>query len=744
MVQPNTRIYPVPYITEAVYSNYERHLHDLAKRLKTDIRFDFVHQCFFVKGRSQQACDETSKKLEQLLLPQLNRTVDGNLLHGTFESLESITETPDNSPSSVRSATMFSPASGKPLNLEEVHKKHSQSDVPSNDDGSEREAYYRCETESDEPEESDEEFVETFTFAKNVVNPKEILTGPPRNNAKPADYLRIIGNDTETECSLEGRSVKIVGTCEETIKEAADRFKNLQTMFKRSKRPTIVVPCAHYPVESPPFGLYFCSLDRYAYQSFVTTSLTTPAYVMLPVFKDKSGNYQKPKDLLNAPVNRPPPPPQWIMQQQQQQQQQQNQQLSLDERMKMATLEHKRNYGNTSASMAPDTTPLWGENKGFVVRTSASKPAPPSRSATPPVVPKQPVDDFPSLPSAPRPTVKKQTTTSRRVVRVVPQKASPAVASPTKSNLEIVREYNFFNIKNALTEGLTNIRGFKGGIKLSAKLGKVLWTKLSPENQKKIWNFHEIKDVLMNGHGVEPNFNDMTTRNDEIITKISEILPEPYGYSANYEIYANARNQPMVPYQPVVMHMSQGVVELKKVVTKTTKIVEVDWVSLDRKFDFQMLLKTEETTRMDVKPFNTFIKKVAVDPITRIITYENVPDFLEVDSILLKQTTKYRIHFPFVVEITRVEKLPLVQQKFNGFGIEKFQGSAGKGQVWYDLDIYYSTLDEKFKSNDDLPIGKLASWTVDDIFQTEGQTSDALVEYIRCLLLLVERCDASV
>lgn len=658
---------------------------------------------------------------------------------------------------SASNSNKFTPVIGKPLNLEEVHKKHSQpaSPAPVSADGSEREAYYRCETESDEPEESDEEFVETFTFAKNIANPKEVLTGPPRNNSKPADYLRIIGNDTETECSLEGRSVKIVGTCEETIKEAAERFKNLQTMFKRRKRPTIVVPCAHYPVESPPFGLYFCSLERYAYQSFVTTFLNEPSYVMLPVFKDKAGNYQKPKDLLSAPVNRPPPPPQWIMQQQQQQQQQHSQQhsqqLSLDERMRMATLEHKRGFGNSSAGMAPDTTPLWGENKSFVVRPSASKPAPPSggngrssAAATPPQ-PREPVDDFPSLPSAPRAPVKKPAANNtRRVVRVVPQKSSAAVASPQKSNLEIVREYNFFNIKNALTEGLTNIRGFKGGIKLSAKLGKVLWTKMSPENQKKIWNFHEIKDVLMTGHGVQPNFNNITTRSDEVITKISEILPEPYGNSANYEIYANARNQPMTPYQPVVMHMSQGVVELKKVVTNSTKIVEVDWVSLDRKFDFQMLLKTEETTRMDVKPYNTFIKKVAVDPITRIITYENVPDFLEVESILLKQTTKYRIHFPFVVEITRVEKLPLVQQKFNSFGIEKFQGSTGKGQVWYDLDVYYSTLDEKFKYNADLPVGKLASWTVDDIFQAEGQSSDALVEYIRCLLLLVERCDASV
>lgn len=105
------------------------------------------------------------------------------------------------------------------------------------------------------------------------------------------------------------------------------------------------------------------------------------------------------------------------------------------------------------------------------------------------------------------------------------------------------------------------------------------------------------------------------------------------------------------------------------------------------KYDFQLALKTEEVTRSDVKPFSTFIKKVSVSPHTRQITYENVPDFLEVDYILLKQTTKYRIHFPFVVEITRVEKLPLIKQKNMGYNIDKILGDTGKGEVWYDFEV---------------------------------------------------------
>lgn len=622
---------------------------------------------------------------------------------------KSVQVSPSSSASTGGNNTPTRIMAGRPLDLEEVDKRHNRSResatgspealaatatpapaAPVAPAAPGREAYYRYETESDEPDESDEEYVETFTFAKNIPNPKDVLTGPPSNNSKPPDYLRIIGNDTETECSLQGRSIKIVGTCEESIKEAADRFRNLQTIFKRRKGPTNIVPCVHYPTESPRFGLYFCPLEKYAHQDYVFTEPgSQPLYVMLPVFKDKNGKDRKPKDLSTAaPQNQTP---QWMSQKKP------GQELSLEERMRLATLEHKKKgFGNVSAGLAPDQTPLWGENKNYVVRPSASaaKPATPTPMPAP-VVQKRPEEDFPSLgsSSAPaRPTIKQPTKNTRRVLRIGSQKASRASSSPPSpamSNLDIVREYNLANIKTALTDGLNSVRGFKGTVKFNAKLGKVLWTNLTPEIQKKIWDFHEVKDILVEGHKLLPRFNNVTTQSDEVIASMSDFLPDPYSRSAYFEMYADARNQPSAEYDPVVMYMNQGVVELKKVVTNTTKVTEIDWVSLDRKFDFQFLLKTEQTTRTDVKPYTTFIKKVAVCPNTRQITFENVPDFLQMKSILLKQTTKYRIHFPFVVEITRVEKIPLTKQKISNYGIAKIQGDTGKGQVWYDLEVTY-------------------------------------------------------
>ncbi|KAL9556054.1 hypothetical protein PS6_002548 [Mucor atramentarius] len=730
----------------------EPKLRELAKKMKTDIQYNFGDQYFEITGRSQQSCDDTSKIIEEHLIPQLTAlAVDEYKFHGTFEDFESMLSSATASPT-VSTPSNVIRIKGRPLDLEKLDQDVATASTPEtpvadNQTG----AYFYGDTESDEPDSDEEdEFVETFTFAKNVSDPREVLTGPPVNNTKPVDYLRVVGNDTNTECSLIDRRVKIVGTSKEAVKEALERFRNLQTIFKRRRRGTQYVACVHYPTEAPEFGLYFCNLERYAQQNYVDIleRPSAPLYVILPAFKDRTGKYAKPVDLLDSAQQNPTQ--QWVQRQREQQQMQQESAMSLDERMRMATLEHKkRGFGNTNAGMAPDLTPLWGENKNYVVRSSAQPSARPpvsrpNNGAPEPPPRREPENDFPSLPSA-APRVMPKKTNTRRVMRLTNQKASAAVSPGiprSPSNMENLRVYNFHNIKTALEEGLNGVRGFKGDVKLSAKIGKVLWNQITPDVQKQIWTYTDLNDRLMKNSGVKPVFNNITTLSDEIITKMSEVLPSAHSRRVSFEIYANARNQPSMPYQPVVMYMkNQGVVELTKVVTTTNKVTEIEWVSLDRKFDFQFLLQTEEKTRMDVKPFNTFINRVAVNPETRHITFNNVPDFLEVNYILSKQTTIYRIVFPIVAEITRVERLPLVQQ-IDSYGYEKILGDTGKGQVWYEFEVFYSTYDAIFKENQTLQAGKLASWTSDSIIEgTENVNS--LIEYIRTLLTMVEKFEGA-
>lgn len=345
----------------------------------------------------------------------------------------------DTSPSvstSAASTPKVTRIKGRPLNLGKMDEKNDTAEATAGN--SHQGGYYYGETESDEPDsDSDDEFVETFTFAKNVSDPREVLTGPLVNNAKPADYLRIIGNDTGTECSLIDRRVKIVGTSKEAVKEALERFRNLQTIFKRRRRGTQYVACVHYPSEAPEFRLYFCNLERYAQQSFVDIleRPSAPLHVILPVFMDKSGP-AKPSGLLDN--HQQNTTQEWVQRQQHQQQIQQEPTLSLDERMRLASLEHKKQaYGNVNAGMAPDLIPLWGENKTYVMRSSAQPPSRPqpsgSRNGAPtPSKPKKTEDDFPSLPTA-APRVAPKKTATRRVMRLTNQKASPAVASPGRS-----------------------------------------------------------------------------------------------------------------------------------------------------------------------------------------------------------------------------------------------------------------------------------------------------------------------
>ncbi|KAI8987423.1 hypothetical protein BDF20DRAFT_832361 [Mycotypha africana] len=806
MVQPNLKIYPFAYISADIYAKLHDQLQILAKNTKTRIGYNMEEQYFDIQGRSQQACDNVGDLLTTNLFPQLCTLIDESAFHGTFEKIEDMYAALSASSSRNNSDSNLARNQGRPFDFDEAGRPTTPlpaSGTPasetlkySNNIRSDNERYTPTpsthtsvnarvisfsdpETDSSYYESEDgDDVIETFAFAKNVRDPREVLTGPPGLNNQPANYLNIVGNDTGTECSLHDRQIKIVGSSEEAVKEAKLRFRNLQTMFKRRNRGTNIVPCVHYPVEVPEFGLYFCNLERYAQRDYVhiLNRPEAPLFVLLPVLKDRTGQYQRPKDLLNAnaPMTASPAAaalnqmsPRLSMRQQQQtahletrrqgspqspqnqrqhQQRQQTHELSLEERMRLATLEHYHDYGNFNQGMAPDQQPLWGENKNFVVRTSAqpspTPSAPPVNYVGAPAPPKvSSNDDFPSLPSAPRvaPATSKQQT--RKVLRISKQKASPQITRPLKSNMEIIKDYNFNNIKAALEDGLTGVRGFSGDIKLRAKLGKVIWTNVTQDIQKNMWKFSDLKDILMGEKKVRPHFSNMTTSSDFIIEKISNVLPASMNKTVHFEIYANVRHQNCLPYKPVVMHMRGNVVEISKIVNSKETVTEIDWCTLDRKFDFQLKLETEQKTRTNVKPYTNFINKFCLSPETKQLAFENIPDFLEVDYVLVKQTTRYRIHFPFIVEITRVERIPLATQPYDVSGTFKIIGDIGHGEVWYDVEVVYSTYDEIFQRNNSLPAGKMANWTVEDILGSDSNGSDALVEYIRCLLLLTEKCE---
>ncbi|ORZ15720.1 hypothetical protein BCR42DRAFT_328009 [Absidia repens] len=604
--------------------------------------------------------------------------------------------------------------------------------------------YYRGDTESEGESEPENEYTGQFVFAKNIAQPNDVLTGPPLSNRQQSNYLKLIEEDTDTECALVPNSkvVTVTGSTQEAVDDALSRFKQLQTLYKRRGKGPICVPCIHpNPKDSRPFRLYFADLDRYRYKNtvFVASDFRRPLYTLLPVYDDpQTGKPAMPVDLITvsqtATAPRPSP-------------------TGMSSPVRQSPTSSRPSSAHPSSSRTVTSPPQqriamqenglptasWGNRtvtqSGSSIITPEAEQWKSEQQILPTSAPSaDPVDDFPTLPTkaAKKPSVQAAGKgMQRRVMRINSQKAPFPAANPSSTTIhEQCRNYNFYNAKLALTEGLENLRGIRGEIKFGAKMGKILWGNLSPVVQSKIWQFQDIKDLAMKENKAVPVFNNVTTTDEQVINTIYGQFPPSYTKTATFEIHAMARNQPSLDYQPIIMNVNPGAVGLQKVVVRNHRASEIHWVSLDRKFDFQMYLNAEELGRIDVKPYSTFLKTMMIDTTNCSMTYDNVENFLKVTHVYYKRTSKHRLHFPFVVEITRVERLPLVPQTFG-----RILADTGAGDVWYDCEVFYTSHNEFFKRNLDLGIGKIASWTLKDIL---GEDEEALVDYIKCMVLITE------
>ncbi|CAG8499453.1 10537_t:CDS:10 [Ambispora gerdemannii] len=254
-----------------------------------------------------------------------------------------------------------------------------------------------------------------------------------------------------------------------------------------------------------------------------------------------------------------------------------------------------------------------------------------------------------------------------------------------------VRNYNFEQMKKAFTEAFDHARSHKGEIRFHGSIGKVTFSGVTPQINSKLWEFTDVKDILVGELGVFPGFTDTVTEDPRFIQLLYENLSmRPSAKTAFFEINAISRNNKHSEYIPVTMFVNCDYVALGKVTLCWEHLVDVDWSILDRRFDFQMCLKTRKFIRHDVKPFSTFMKKTSVHPASRMITFENIEDYLEVKSISFKQ-------------------------------------------------VINDVIREKIKDNVDLGAGKLGNWTVEDILGEEPGLLN-LVELTKTMLMLIERC----
>ncbi|KAI7884485.1 uncharacterized protein EV154DRAFT_427967 [Mucor mucedo] len=549
-----------------------------------------------------------------------------------------------------------------------------------------------------------------------------------------AEYLEIIPRMTNTDCVLLGRCIRITGE-ESCVDNAIDKFRVIQNSHVSFTTSVDYAMCIHYPKHSGHYGLCFCDLNRYKQKEFVIDQLDPhqvleDIYVMLPVFIDPLTNeYARPKDLIQikAPA------------------QKKYQQMAEEEYRERDKLKRKEiNDAFAMLNVKPEPLSVYEyEVQKLPENTEENfpslSPSPVSRSPTP-INGRRPKGLF-------KPTLGNEEPKKNRVIRIVPQKSYRSRSpTPSLSLVERVKEYNYHNIKNVLEKGLDSIRGFKGEIRLSAKIGKVFWTDVPAEIKGQIWRYEDINDILIKEHNLKPQFTRATARDQFILECMTSenILPSPaYNKTSTYEFHCLARNQPIVPFRPVVIHMNEGVINVKKVVLREKVVSKVDWVSLDRKYDFELSLSTKVLARTDVKPYSTFIKRVSICPITCLMTFENVPKFLSVEFLLLKVTARFRIDHPFIIEITRVEKVPIKPVA----GTVKIDAYPGEGEFWYDFEIRNTETDVSFEKNKDLEIGDEAPWTAKDILDLadgDHAKADNITKHVQNILNVIEKIEREI
>ncbi|KAI8064995.1 hypothetical protein BDF21DRAFT_427569 [Thamnidium elegans] len=768
MIKHNIVIYPLPYITKEKLAPFSPKLNKLETQTNTVISFDYVEQYFNIEGETQEECDKAEETIIYSLLPIFNKMIDKSCMIGTFEDISYFEEMAP--PVSLDLVNVV----GRPLGVDPLELEEE-----------------KCIAEP--PKLDEEQFlIKEFHISQMITKPFDLLIGPPQFNMQLTEYMDIIPTLTNTACTLKDRCIVITGE-ESCVNDAFSRFNVIQKSFIAHLN-TLTSLCIHNPNSTGYYDLCFCELDSYYHRSYVQEQILPKQkllniHIMLPVFLNPlTKEYEKPKDYIqtNAPRQREP----YSTMKQQDYERKKTKSKELNDAFSSCNIKSPDRSLCAATSRRSTPTPTMKVERsterlpanGFqhvapehvVPDYEASGGDVESVSSAPSVyqyeviqVPEKNIQNFPTLPSSPSsqknarssgrrsnktysPMISNEKTRVNRVIKIMPLKSSQGTLSlpstPSIPLVERVKQLNYYTIKNSLRDGLNALRGFKGEINLSAKIGRVLWTNISPETKSQVWKFEDINDVIVKELGVNHVFSDITTTNTSMFERITSenIFPyRPYNKTSIYEFYCSARNQKSLPHRDVVIHMNHKTIVVRKVVLREKKTTAINWVSLDRKFDFQLSISTRVLTRRDVKPYTTFIKKISICPISLLMTFEEIPNFLRVKYILLKDTARYKIIYPFIVEVTQVENVPFTLVPNSS----KLKASPGTGNVWYDFEIRNTENDKSFEVNKALEIGKEANWTADEILKlTEGDcnTADTITQYVTTLLLFIEKIEREI
>ncbi|CAJ0631088.1 6032_t:CDS:10 [Entrophospora sp. SA101] len=440
---------------------------------------------------------------------------------------------------------------------------------------------------------------------------------------------------------LDSRKIRVTGGTRRDIEKAIHRLKTLEQIYLRSDFRPKRVPLVHYPNQDVHFKLYFLPLKNHGYfKMTIKSHADQNVYLLIHAILDpKTGKYKIPKslkgknkvivtqnsnDIRSTPLSPANNESYSESQNPLPQESHWNAGLEQNSRSHFPALPNTKKRSqyteaNTTSQLSTSSSsgPILWNTKTQDTNFQISKES------------KRYTDIFDEKPYKEDMDYK----TKKIDLQKSPEQTHPLNLSNVTPG-KMLRDYNFVRTKEALIEGMEHVRAFRGEIRFSGRLGKVLFSDVPPQVSSKLWEFYELKDIIKE-KCVRSSFTEIATHEEIFYNGFTKVLDNKAYYTNQYfEIDANARNALYGEYTPVTMYINMNYVSLEKVMMKWNRVADVEWSVLDRK-----------ALRHDVRPFNTFMKKVSISPSTRIITFENVPEFLEVNQVKNITVNKYHLHF---------------------------------------------------------------------------------------------------
>ncbi|ORX95749.1 hypothetical protein K493DRAFT_22761 [Basidiobolus meristosporus CBS 931.73] len=566
--------------------------------------------------------------------------------------------------------------------------------------GTESASVYIQNREKPSSEHPEDTLSKSFQFHADIENPSNLLV--PQSDV---NYLEEISSSTKTVALLKDRTITVTGQRLECIEEALARFQHLENRALQASYQNTILSLVHYPYVEKRIKLFFFNYSPAGLHlgvPFTSKHALSSIYFLLPVVENQeTGIWSGPDNIYSSALSK-----------------------IIDWENALATRTIPRNDSRLAAmdvqtNSAPTVKIAWKDFANSDPMEVNECPVTTTLTTTP-----NHLDD-----NIERSDMNTNPTTSEPLQACQPTqdvqgKKNPEWSLPGK----LLRDYNFNEIKMAFRKSLDHVRYFQGEVTLEARLGKIAYGNVTSDVLTKLWEPHELNE----GMNIKPIFSNIVATEYSTIKHLLDQLGTGHSRQPYYIVEADARFSPSKSYSTVQLHINANMVNLEKVVTKKDHVLDINWNSLSRVYDFQLKIWTRKHLRHDIKPYTTFLKNISINPSDLKFVYRDDDRHIRVKQIKLKRKQFYRIDDHLTLELTLVTIL----SPFTSFS-GRVEADPAQGKSYFTIRVSSHTLDSHMCHNISLRPGDIPPWSVDEL--VGGPSCHHLVRLIRTMIILTER-----